>query len=200
MNDYCMEILGHGVIIEASNESQPDSFQVISQRAQYNVEESKAGALGQKRWLLDIVEQNRSVQDDALARGKKGQDQRKERLLIKQRPQSPKTPKQSLSKQLIPSRIHKQKLIQCENKNERECSVEGNDSVQNVKQHISEIKVDLLDQFEEAKQGVIVQDVQIVEEAKQDAAAFCSIDCIRKFYPISTGVTPEMMEEFKQIL
>jgi hypothetical protein len=34
--------------------------------------------------------------------------------------------------------------------------------------------------------------------AKQDAAAFCTIDFFRKFYSISTGVTPEMMEEFKE--
>jgi hypothetical protein len=34
--------------------------------------------------------------------------------------------------------------------------------------------------------------------AKQDAAAFCTIDFFRKFYSISTGVTPEMMEEFKR--
>lgn len=36
------------------------------------------------------------------------------------------------------------------------------------------------------------------KSAKQDAAAFCTIDFFRKFYSISTGVTPEMMEEFKR--
>lgn len=40
--------------------------------------------------------------------------------------------------------------------------------------------------------------VNNTDAAKQDAAAFCTLDFYRKFYSLSTGVTFEMLQEFKR--
>ena len=56
MNEYCLKFVGHGVILEASNESQPDSWYMVSHRANYNIEESKANIRARQQMVLAEIQ------------------------------------------------------------------------------------------------------------------------------------------------